>query len=637
MATADVIEVRFEADTSKYLSDLRTADSQFAAITGRMEKEALDAGAAFSRLGAQASGAFNAVASQSGAAASGIQKANLQTGNLAAQINDIGVQLAGGQSPFLIAIQQGSQINQVLGQAGAGGAVRALGSAFASLVNPVSLATIAFITLGGVAIQYLGSILPKTETANEAIKRHKDAISSILEGYDDAKRGLDEYLATAGRLPQQAVQLELTEQLKVANAELDQFTSKAEQYGNVLSNSFDPVEAQLSDILLQFSKGEISAGELVTELTRLGNQDLGILRFALDGLIDDLTDGAKKASALEGALIAVTFAAAAAAGDADLQFKLDESVDGLDKALDAIKGMTPELRTQQQIIEDTYAAALPNALTEEAKVQLQAAKDTALAAVTETEARAAAADAARLQATAGKEAQTAADNEREAVIALIEALEFEASLIGLTNEQKAVEIALRKAGTAATEEQRAAIEALTLANLSADASLKQMQEAYDAIKASAENALTGFLNDLAEGKSAGEAFKNVLDDILGQLIQFGVSTALNAIFPGLGSLTGLAGGRASGGPVRAGGTYMVGENGPELFSPTSAGSITRNGDATASTGTGRVEIYLGAGLEASILDQSAQQSVEIVRSLTPSMIERGAPSSVAQSRRNRVA
>ena len=34
--------------------------------------------------------------------------ATAQTGNLAAQINDIGVQLAGGQSPFLIAIQPAS-------------------------------------------------------------------------------------------------------------------------------------------------------------------------------------------------------------------------------------------------------------------------------------------------------------------------------------------------------------------------------------------------------------------------------------------------------------------------------------------------------------------------------------------------
>jgi hypothetical protein len=37
-------------------------------------------------------------------------------------------------------------------------------------------------------------------------------------------------------------------------------------------------------------------------------------------------------------------------------------------------------------------------------------------------------------------------------------------------------------------------------------------------------------------------------------------------------------GRALGGPVMGGQTYMVGENGPELFTPQGTGSITRNGD-----------------------------------------------------------
>ncbi len=37
-------------------------------------------------------------------------------------------------------------------------------------------------------------------------------------------------------------------------------------------------------------------------------------------------------------------------------------------------------------------------------------------------------------------------------------------------------------------------------------------------------------------------------------------------------------GRQLGGPVMGGKTYMVGENGPELFTPTTTGSITRNGD-----------------------------------------------------------
>jgi hypothetical protein len=42
------------------------------------------------------------------------------------------------------------------------------------------------------------------------------------------------------------------------------------------------------------------------------------------------------------------------------------------------------------------------------------------------------------------------------------------------------------------------------------------------------------------------------------------------------TLAGISGTRASGGPVMGGGTYLVGERGPELFTPSSSGNITPN-------------------------------------------------------------
>ena len=47
-----------------------------------------------------------------------------------------------------------------------------------------------------------------------------------------------------------------------------------------------------------------------------------------------------------------------------------------------------------------------------------------------------------------------------------------------------------------------------------------------------------------------------------------ISTVVGAVF---------GGGRASGGPVVAGTTYLVGERGPELFTPSTSGTITPNG------------------------------------------------------------
>jgi phage-related minor tail protein len=47
------------------------------------------------------------------------------------------------------------------------------------------------------------------------------------------------------------------------------------------------------------------------------------------------------------------------------------------------------------------------------------------------------------------------------------------------------------------------------------------------------------------------------------------------------SLLPVAGARAVGGPVAPGGSYLVGEQGPELFTPSGAGSITSNAALTS--------------------------------------------------------
>jgi len=53
-------------------------------------------------------------------------------------------------------------------------------------------------------------------------------------------------------------------------------------------------------------------------------------------------------------------------------------------------------------------------------------------------------------------------------------------------------------------------------------------------------------------------------------------------------LSSIAGARASGGPVDEGSAYLVGEQGPELFVPSSSGSIAPNG----ALGSGRPQITL---------------------------------------------
>jgi phage-related minor tail protein len=49
------------------------------------------------------------------------------------------------------------------------------------------------------------------------------------------------------------------------------------------------------------------------------------------------------------------------------------------------------------------------------------------------------------------------------------------------------------------------------------------------------------------------------------------------------TMAGISGTRANGGPVMGGGTYLVGERGPELFTPGTSGSITPNNALGGST------------------------------------------------------
>lgn len=58
--------------------------------------------------------------------------------NLPAQLTDISVGLASGQSPMLVLLQQGGQLKDMFG--GIGPAAKALGSSLIGLVNPYTLA-----------------------------------------------------------------------------------------------------------------------------------------------------------------------------------------------------------------------------------------------------------------------------------------------------------------------------------------------------------------------------------------------------------------------------------------------------------------------------------------------------------------
>ena len=102
-----------------------------------------------------------------------------------------------------------------------------------------------------------------------------------------------------------------------------------------------------------------------------------------------------------------------------------------------------------------------------------------------------------------------------------------------------------------------------------------------------ENAVTGSFNAIADtiaravlaGKVSMESLVNAIladfDRIAArQFIEKPIEGVIASLFS---SLLPIGGARASGGPVDAGLAYLVGEQGPELFVPQSAGAIVPNG------------------------------------------------------------
>jgi phage-related minor tail protein len=135
------------------------------------------------------------------------------------------------------------------------------------------------------------------------------------------------------------------------------------------------------------------------------------------------------------------------------------------------------------------------------------------------------------------------------------------------------------------------------------------KDASDAMSEAFEKAGSRIATSLGRAFADGEVnVKKLAKTILEELAKIALPKVLDRI--GLGEGKTYFGARAAGGAVTRGGSYLVGERGPELFTPSAPGSIGSSGQPLTIT------VNVAAGADAAgFLRHRGQIAAEIARAV----------------------
>lgn len=565
--------------------------------------------------------AFAVRANNSGrSAARGMQAANSSVANLAAQFNDIGVSLAGGQSPFVIALQQGTQISQVLGQGGAAGAVSMLGGALASIVSPISLATIGIIALGGSALEYFLGSEDGASKASTAIEEHGEIIRAVKEAYGDAAAGLGEYVLRSQTELAAAARANLSTLKDIASEArqdfIDSFLPDGSLFGRLaVAEEFRPFQAAIEAFRDSVRAGQPDFVTLRNEIERIAASNPEGLRETADEIITMASAANDAERRVRQAEDAISVIGGAALGQVD-------GVSQLKNALNELANIAVPALSDADRALNAYREAIASASGREDRAAAQSAYDAAQERLSNTGEGAAAdigvseipipgrrpllelGDSSLMRRSGGGSGRSAAareaEREAEQYQRLIQTLEDERDMIGATRtEQRTLQLQRRANVDAASAEGQA------IANLVAQ--IDEQKTAYsEATKASEfmrdnlQQAFADLVPEIETGNKALDGFINRLMQASAESLLFG-SGPLGGLFGGAGGIIGsiFGGGRAIGGPVEPFQNYLVGENGPEIVRIGARGGVVspNQGAAGGSGGGGAVKLDIGIAFD----------------------------------------
>lgn len=288
-ATADLALAKASGTaTAEHIKALGVAQKQAAASLAVAKADRDRAAAANAAANAAVRG-FAGITKGAPQATTAIRGANVairqqraEVGNLAAQFQDIGVQLAGGASPFTIISQQVPQIVAATGSVR--GAIGGLGAALTQLISPVGLVSTAFILAASVAASYFADLFEGSEKSEKQLKAEAEAIDRIARRWAETIPALKEYIEARDQLADNA------DFSTARTAVLDKFFEQARKEVSRLSG-------EVTDLYIRIGSDTPKAAAQTARLRDAFN--------AVKKAIDENRDSTQETKALQEALSAV--------------------------------------------------------------------------------------------------------------------------------------------------------------------------------------------------------------------------------------------------------------------------------------------------------------------------------------------
>ena len=463
-------------------------------------------------------------------------------------------------------------------------------------------------------------------------------ISTIFNGFNTAA-----ILSGASTQEQAGAMRQLTQALGSGVLRGDEFNSIAEQMSAVLKPIADQLGVNVGQLRAMAAEGKITKDVVVAAFKEIEKQGAGALKELIKNdptmVFKVLSNEIQKLEIAFGSLLAPvildttrSLTSLTAAVSAFIQSPLGKTITLFTGIALAVKGLTAAvglLSAAKTILIAKFAATSAGAIAL-AKANATASVATKALAIS-TGALAIAMNALPLIALVSliglvTTAIAKQNKERKKTKKLIEegdqaAIKAEINRLeialrrkqeqkrgsGLLNEQirklkEEIEIMKKKLGVAKQQE---------IQDKKNEQQLERIKTLYGSIANTIETGLVDAIDGAIKGtKTLGEVASSVFGAIQRAIIQYGVASFLGGLPGGIGKF--FSGERANGGPVMSGRSYLVGERGPEVFTPSTAGMISPN----SSLGGGPTNIVVNVDASGSAVEGDNQGGEELGRVLS---------------------